>query len=403
MATLNAMTNIGRRSRKVIDAYRTVNQRSPASLDGDDGSWLHVGSLLEHAGLLPEGERAPYLDIVAKTVKRSIGADQWRAGHRTDPPQLRHGDTLESRMRVFCEVIEDAGAFELADAVLCAYVGADARISRVECGRVEAVRARLAWKRGALDVAEDMYRGVAMAARRLHCDELRVRAWIGRAIVARLRGNYPASRRYGQNAIVLAERSELRRLASTAHHTLMVAAAVGKEFDAAVEHGWHSFLNADGDVTLESGALCDIGHLFLDSGHPTTAMAAFQAVLARKPSNRIAIPVLGGFAVAAARLALPEQVLIATEDILARANSGATAYDIATALVDLTRAHLAIGNEVRAETFREQAHALAVSKGFHEIVHHTNEVVRQRTAPRECVLSPRVQSVAADVRHLASV
>src|SRR6476646_724707 len=103
------MTTSGRRSRKVLDAYRTVNGRSPASLAGDDGSWLHVGSLLEHAAVLPEAERGPYLQIVAKTVKRAIGDDLWRTGHRTDPPQLRNDNTLESRLRVFCDVIEDAG------------------------------------------------------------------------------------------------------------------------------------------------------------------------------------------------------------------------------------------------------------------------------------------------------
>jgi hypothetical protein len=397
------MTTPSRRSRRVLDAYRTVNGRSPASLAGDDGSWLHVGSLLEHAALLPEDERGLHFDVVGKTVRTAIGDDLWRTGHRMDPPQLRNDSTLESRMRVFCEIIEDAGALELSDAILCAYISADAAISAAECGRVEAVRARLAWKRGELDVAEERYRRVSKAARRLHSDELRVRAWIGRAIIARLRGNFPASRRYAQHAIVLAERSGLRRMAATAHQMLMVAAAVGKEFESAIEHGWQAFLNADGDVTLESGALCDIGHLFLDSGHSTTAMAAFRAVLARKPSNRIAIPVLGGFVVAAARLELPELVSMATEDILTRVSTGATAYDAATVLLDLTRAYVIIGDNARAERFREQAHTIAVSKGFHEIVHHTRDAIRQRPTPRERVLSPRVQSVAADVRHLVSV
>jgi hypothetical protein len=399
------MTNSGRRSRRVLDAYRTVNERSPASLDGDDGSWLHVGSLLEHAALLPEGERGPYVDIVAKTVKRSIGTDQWRACHRSDPPQLRSDSSLESRLRVFCEVIEDAGAFELSDAILCAYLAGDASITAVECGRVEAVRARLAWKRGELDIAEELYRGVTVAARRIQSDELRVRAWIGRAIVARLRGNYPTSRRYGQQAIVLAERSGLRRLASTAHHTLMVAAAVGEEFESAVEHGWKAFLNAEGDLMLEAGALGNVGQLFLDAGHPTTAMAAFRAVLARRSANRIVVPALGGLAVAAARVGMADVVLTTTDDILARfsTKSGVTAYDTATTLVDLTRAFVALGDDVRAEEFRQQAHALAASNGFHEIAHHTREAIRQRMAPRERSLSPRVMSVAADVRHLASV
>lgn len=399
------MTTPGRRSRKVLDAYRTVNGRSPASLDGDDGSWLHVGSLLEHAAALPEEERGPYLEIVGKTIKRAIGDDLWRTGHRTDPPQLRNESTLDSRLRVFCEIIEGAGALELSDAILCAYLSADHRVSPVEAGRVEAVRARIAWKSGELDVAEERYRRVAMTGRLLGSDELRVRARIGRAIVARQAGNYPAARRYGQHAIVLAERSGLRRLASMAHHTLMVAAAVGKEFESAVEHGWQAFLNADGDVTLESGALGNLGQLFLDAGHPSTAIAAFRAVLARRPSDRIAVPALGGLAIAGARLHNPDVVHTTTDEILARfkANAGVTAYDIAGTLVDLTRAYSCLGDDARAEEFRAQAHALAESRGFHEIVHHTRDAIRQRSAPQRRSLSPRVQSVATDVRHLVSV
>ncbi len=399
------MTNSGRRSRKVLDAYRMVNGRSPASLAEDDGSWLHVGALLEHAAALPEDERKPYLEIVAKTVKRAIGDDLWRTGHRMDPPQLRNDIALDSRLRVFCEVIEDAGALELSDAILSAYLAADASISPIESGRVEAVRARLAWKRGDLDVAEERYRRVAMTARRIRSDELRVRAWTGRAIVARHCGNYPASRRYGQHAIVLAQRSGLHRLASVAHQTLMVAAAVGKEFDSAVEHGWQAYLNADGDMTLESGALGNVGQLFLDAGHPRTAMAAFRAVLARRPSGRIGIPALGGLVVAAAQLHLPDVVHTTAGDILARfeLNAGVTAYDTATTLVDLTSAYVILGDNVRAEEFRARAHTLAVSKGFHEIVHQTRDAIRQRPAPRERALSPRIQSVAADVRQLVSV
>jgi tetratricopeptide (TPR) repeat protein len=393
-----------RRSRGVLDAYRAVNGRSPAALSGDDGTWLYVGSLLENAASLPTLERQPYLDIVGRTIRGVIGEELWRTGHRTDPPELRSDSSLEGRLRVFCEVIEDAGAPEVSDAVLSAYLLASTQISAMERGRIEAVRGRLAWKRGDLDAAEERYRHVALAARRMRSDELRVRAWSGRAVVARLRGNYPASRRYGQHAIILAERSGLHRLASLAHHALMVAAAVGKEFESAVEHGWQAYLNAEGDLTLESGALGNIGQLFLDAGHPSTAIAAFRAAIARHPSDRIVVPALGGLAVAAARLDLPELVSTATNEILLRDGSGATTYDVATAMLDLARAYLTLGDDMRAEEFRARAHALALSRGFPEIVYYSKEASRaQRNAPRERILTPRMESLAADVLHLISV
>jgi tetratricopeptide (TPR) repeat protein len=405
LSQLHRMKNSSsRRSRGVLDAYRIVNGRSPAALACDDGTWLYVGSLLENAASLPGVERQPYLETAARTIRGVIGEELWRSGHRTDPPELRSDSSLESRLRVFCEVIEDAGALEVSDAVLSAYLLAGANISALERGRIEAVRGRLAWKRGDLDGAEERYRHVAMTARRMRSDELRVRAWSGRAVVARLRGNYPASRRYGQHAIILAERSGWRRLASLAHHASMVAAAVRKEFDSAVEHGWQAYLNAEGDLTLESGALGNIGQLFLDAGHPSTAMAAFRAALVRHPSDRIVIPALGGLAVAAARLDLPMLVSTATNEILLRANSGATSYDIATAMLDLARAYMTLGDDTRAEEFRARAHALAVSRGFHEIVYYAKETSRaQRTTPPERPLTPRMESVAADVLHLVSV
>ena len=390
--------------RGVLDAYRTVNQRSPAALSLDDGTWLYVGSLLEHAALLPDEERREYLETVCRTVRGVIGEESWRMGHRTDPTELRNGSSLESRLRVFCEVIEEAGALEVSDAILNAYLLAVSDVSIMERARIEAVRARIAWKSGELDVAEERYRRVALTARRLRSDELRVRSWMGRAVVARLRGNYPASRRYGQHAIMLAERDGLRRLASLAHHALMVAAAVGKEFESAVEHGWQAYQNGIGDVTLETGALGNVGQLFLDAGHPDTAMAAFKVVIARHPSDRIVVPALGGLAVAAARLGLRDLVNTTMHEIRLRETAGATAYDIATAMLDLSRAYVTLGDDTQAEEFREHAYAIAVSRGFHEIAHYTRESIRtQRSAPRERALSPRIESVAADVRHLVSV
>jgi tetratricopeptide (TPR) repeat protein len=393
-----------RSARGVLDAYRSVNRRSPAALSLDDGTWLYVGSLLEHAAPLPDEERNEYLETVCRTVRGAIGEESWRMGHPTDPVELRNARSLESRLRVFCEAIEDAGALELSDAILNAYLLAGVDVSTMECARVEAVRARIAWKGGQLDVAEERYRRVALIARRTGSDELRARAWIGRAIVARLRGNYPASRRYGQHAIMLAERAGLRRLASLAHHALMVAAAVGKEFDAAVEHGWQAYQNGEGDVTLETGALGNIGQLFLDAGHPETAMAAFRGVIARHPSDRIVVPALGGLAVAAARLGLRDLVNSTRHEIRRREQAGATAYDVATAMLDLTRAYVTLGDDALAEEFRKHAHALAISRGFHEIAHHTRESIRtQRSQPRERVLSPRSESVACDVRQLVGV
>jgi tetratricopeptide (TPR) repeat protein len=392
------------RSNTVLAAYRAANKRSAHVLSSDDGTWLQVGALLEHAAMLPVNDRTTHLEAVARTVRTSIGDTAWRLGHRSDPPTIRDEHSLESRLRIFCEVVEDAGAIEVSDAILAAYIAAAVAMSPVESARIEAVRARLGWKRGDLDVAVERYRRVAQVARRIDSDELRSRAWNGRAIVARLRGNYPESRRCGRRAVALAEGAGLNRLASAAHQVLMVAEAVANAFDLAVHHGWQAYLRAEKDTALEAAALGNIGQLFLDAGHPETALSAFLAVLAREPADRIRVPALGGLAIAAARVGRPDIIDRVTAEFTTGTASNAAPYDVATAVLDLSRAHRTLHNTVSAERFRTRAREIALQFGYHEIVHHTTESVRVQDAlPRVRALSPKIETVAIEVRHLAGV
>ncbi|MEO8622570.1 MAG: tetratricopeptide repeat protein [bacterium] len=381
-----------------------VYKRSAHLLDADDGSWLNVGALLEHAAMLPAIDRASYLETIARTVRSAIGETAWEIGHKTDPPTAHDEQSLEGRLRIFCEDIEDAGALEVSDAILAAYVAAAEAMSSLERARVEAVRARLAWKRGDLDVADERYRRVAQVARRFDSDELRARALNGRAILARLRGNYPASRRYGRRAVAAAERSGLNRLASTAHHALMVVAATAQMFDVAVAHGWQAFLRADKDASLESGALGNIGQLFLEAGHPDIALSAFLSVLARNPADRIRLPIMGGLAMAAARLGRRDIIDMITTEFAAVTASTAAPYDLASVALDLSRAHQILHGDANAEIFRARARAIAEQFGYHEIVHHTTESARvPDERPRMRVLTPGIETVALEVRHLAAV
>lgn len=383
----------------VLAAYRAAHRRNAVALD--DGSWIPVGSLLEHAAALPIEQRRTHLDRVATMIRAILGEPAWRTGHPSDPEPPASDETLDGRVRAYCEQIEDAGAIELSDAILVAYLAADPTAPALEQARVEAVRARLAWKSGDLDAATERYRRVAKAGRRLRSDELRVRAWIGETIVARLRGNYPASRAAGLRAIALSERARLGRLLSSAHHAMMVAEAVGSGFESAIEHGWQAYLHAGGDRAMESAALGNVGQLFLDAGHPATAAAAFRAVLQRQPADRILVPALGGFAIAAARLndaALLENL---TQQIVSRITAGVTVYDAATVTLDLARAYLAVHESVRTNYFRSRARELARTHGFHEIVHHADQI--DQSAPAERPLSPRVATVADAVRELVGV
>src|SRR5665213_2017036 len=104
-------------SRGILAAYRKFSKAEARSA-GDDGTWLQIGSLLEHACVVHGEERDRYLDVVARSVRTAIGESAWRTGHYSDPLTLRGEWSLEGRMRVLCEMLEDAGGLEFADAVL---------------------------------------------------------------------------------------------------------------------------------------------------------------------------------------------------------------------------------------------------------------------------------------------
>lgn len=391
------------RPNEVLAAYRTAASRNAVALD--DGTWLQVGLLLEHATWLAPDARAEHLRRAASTVRRSIGEAAWRDGHPTDPQPPSSETTLDGRMRLYAEVIEDAGAIVIADAVLVAYLAADPSIAPLEVARVDAVRARLAWKWGDLDVASERYRRVAMEARRLRSDELRVRAWIGMAIVARLRGNFPASRAAGKRAVALARRAGLPGLESGAHHLLMVADAVAGEFAAAIDHAWHAYLCARGNATLESAALGNVGQVLLDAGHPAIARMAFRAVIRRRAPARIVLPALGGTAVAAARLGDGELLERTRLEMDACANAGAAPYDVASACLDLARAYASMHDRPRTAELQARAMQLARAHGFYEIEHHADLLMKEmaEAPPVERALPPWIETMAGALRELAAV
>ena len=386
---------------RVLDAYRRTLSEVRGALSADDGQWIRVGMLLENSRLLPPDERGTHLSTATDAIRTALGPARWAEGHSMDPQRPAMDSTLEGRLRTYCEIVENAGALALSDAMLAAYVEADPSVTPLEEARVEAVRARLAWKAGDLDVATQRYRRVASAARRLKSDELRVRTWIGDALVARLSGNYPRSRELAAKAVRLAERRDMRRLASLANQTLMVAVAVGRDFGAAVQHGWRAYLLASGDPSMESEALGNVGQVFLDAGYPEPAAAAFRAVIARMPTDRILLPVFGGLAVAASRSGHGDVVAWAQQAIERRARAGATAYDVASGYLDLARAWKYLRVLDRAEGARRRALDLARQYHFHEIEHHAREI--DATAPAAQPLPANAEKVADAVLQLVGV
>lgn len=392
-------TNVPTNAWRVLDAYRGTQSEVRGALALDDARWVRVGSLLENACLLPAENRRPHLDAVVESLRATLGPERWAEGHRVDPVQPASDRSLAGRFRTYCEIVEDAGALSLADAMLSAYVNADPTVDALERGRVEAVRARLAWKAGDLDRATERYRRVAVMAHRERSDELKARAMIGQAIVARVLGNYPRTRERARRAASLAERTGMRRLAAGAYQILTVACAVAQDFDSALENAWRAYLHSIGDPTMESEALAIVGQLFLDIGHPTPAVAAFRAVISRDPTDRILLPSLGGLAVAAARTGAKDVVTWVQDVVTSRARSGATPYNVASTQLDLANAWDELRAPRRAADARRIALTIALEHRFHEIAHFAEEreVV---TAPAPRTLTAHAEEVADAVLHL---
>jgi tetratricopeptide (TPR) repeat protein len=293
---------------------------------------------------------------------------------------------------------EDAGAVNLADAVLLAYLSSHAEVSEVEQGRIEAVRARLAWKTGNHEGASERYERVLRLARFLGSDELRVRGLIGMAVLARLAGNYPRSRDIAQEALTVAANSGMSRLAATCHHMLMVCAAVAERFPDAVVHGWQAYVAATNDPMLESEILGNLGQLFLDLGEASTAVAAFTAVLERHPVDRILVHALGGCALASARTGHAEGVFLSASR-LEEIGDRARPYEAAVAYAELARAYQVIGQSRLGADYREKALAIASAHGYNEIPFRLEQPEEISSSPK-AAWNPSMETVAGAVRQL---
>jgi hypothetical protein len=268
--------------------------------------------------------------------------------------------------------------------MLGAYIAAGFASNPLDEGRCDALRARLAWKLGQLDESLHRYQQLERAARKHKLGELRARAWLGYAIVARLRGNYPDSRQWAARTAAEADRLGLRALAGVAVHTQLVGAAVSGDFDSALVFGWRGFREALGDPVREAEMLVTLAQLLLDIGHPRLALRGFAAALDRKPIARFRYPALGGAAIAAARLQLHELVSQYARSLEEIGHPMALPYQYASAQLDVARAYSIIGSPAQAAQWSTRASATAAELGFHEIEHHARDLIeRSTTAGRE--------------------
>lgn len=252
----------------------------------------------------------------------------------------------------------------------------------LEYGRILALRARVARKAGAPNIAEELYRRVDRIARELPSDELRARALVGRGVLAQARGNYPEARRLYTQATRKAIASGDRPLIRLAHHGLMVVSAKFGQFRQAFLAGWVAFEGAAGNPQAEAESLLNLAQLALDVGEPRAALHAFAAALAKEPAPWLRLPALGGAALAAAALQREDVVRECVSRIESFGlNDTAFAYSRAAALLDASKACLRMSLTAEGTRTAARALELANAHAYHEVAIGAEQIMAAATAP----------------------
>ena len=368
-------------------AYRADIGDTGRSLGVSDDQWVTIASLLEQATFSPEEDRSALIDAAVALARASL-RDAARHGHTHSEWGSPEQGSCETLL-ILADQMFEAAALHLARVVLDAFLNAAPDLSVLEQGRLIARRARIDARLGALAEAADQYTTVGRLGHRTRNPELRIRAWIGHAVLAQMHGNYPEQMRYCRRAARVADRHELRSLSRLAHTGLMITAGARHEFDDALRHGREAYRQSLGDPIAEAEILEGIGQLLLEAGQAAIAADVLASVLRRTLPVRIILPTLGSLAIAEARRGDSASVHWAVAEL--RRLSGTTriaSYVYASALLDCASALSVLDELEPAMRILDEAVLIAEAHGYHEIVVKADEVRRVR-ARLEAVPPPR--------------
>ena len=293
-------------------------------------------------------------------------------------------------------LMEDEGAVHLTAVMLDDLLATAAELSHLERGRLLAMRARVEWKLGRLDDAEERYQFIASLARRDKTGELATRAELGFAALAQLRGNMPAVREHAERVIAIAGKHKLAFLGRMAYHGITMVEAKAGRFPEAARAAWTALELSRHDATAEAEALQVLGQTLLEGGQPALARASFAAVATRKVPARLILAALGGLAVASARESREPTVEWAVREVWRLRNSVGRTYQLSEALYECALALALLGRSDESGTFRSAALAIAREEGYNELVFRIEAMAAPevRHAPAALTDPSLVQSIA---------
>jgi tetratricopeptide (TPR) repeat protein len=371
-------------------AYRADSRREVAPRPGaQDGVWIAVTSLLEHASL-GSGDSDALVRRAIEIAIETLGDDFVRSrGDREWPGERTPSDAI----LLLSDRAYEADALNTVVAMLAALDRAETRLTPVQRGRLLARRAKALSRLGRLEDARDHFLAIDRLGRDVRSAELRARAWLGLASIGQMRGNYAMLEAMSRRALRLAKREGLSFSERYARLGLMIAAGARHDFDAALHHGWAVYLASAGQPIEEGEILQSFGQLMVEARCYAEARAAFGAVVSRALPARIIVPALGGLATSAAETNRPAIVRWAASQLQLLASLGAPRYTLSLAYLECSAALSRIGLALTADELRTRAVSLAEAHGFHEVTIRAAEAGRRDDATATAAFTLRGRAV----------
>ncbi|MGE5101252.1 MAG: hypothetical protein ACM3SX_14795 [Deltaproteobacteria bacterium] len=385
-----------------LAAYRGDEAAHAGPFGQHDGLWINVATIVHHAAAAdPPAKPAILRDAIAlareaidEDALNTVGEREWGSRDRCSCEPIM----------LLAKAIADAGALRLAGVLLDALFRADPSLNDVQRGRIFGQRARVAWLAGEIEDARARYAFVESLGRRSRSPELKIRAWIGFAALAQMRGNFPAMRTFARRAARVADREQLGALSRTAHYGVVVAAAADQRYDEALIEGWKVYRLSIGDAIDEAGALQTIGQVLLSSGHAAVAAIAFSAVCSRPLPARILLPALGGLAMASASAGNEATMEWAVAEVRGMRRTAAPRYAVTSAILECARALEIVGRRQEAIALANESQVLAKRYGFHEIELRAEAMLQAKEKPEPsnapATLTRRIASVVREISSL---
>jgi len=288
-------------------------------------------------------------------------------------PNPGAASTLVTHVRGAAADAEEAGAVALARETLTDLLELSANAPPLDRGLVLLQLGRIARTLGEIDAAVDLLTAAGDLGRAEGVPELELRESLGKAVVARTRGNYPEARRLFEAALAAAVALKLEDAVGNSHHGLMSVAVASGDYDAALTHGWQALSSARTQASREAEMLGNLAHVCAKAGYQAAALAGFMAALARTHAPRLRLPFLGGVAESAARLCLADRVDAAARAITSEASNGFP-FESADAWFAVSRAHRLLGETAAGDAAAKRAAAIAEAHGFYEFVHRLEQL-----------------------------